>query len=295
MMNVNEDKLIPNLLYTKQDFDRLNSEEKLRLLAKKIPSQTSTQSKEITQKSVAKTVFAMQEFLTQIITGLSFTNPSVARNIGLSSSGLDYRYWQNLVESDSEIPTYPVRSFLTYGVLHGGAFGTRPLEPVITVAAKNSGYVEFDDFWVQFSVTDTEDMRILGLFMEEAADLWDQFEDEFGITPFSSFPLPEEERVRLGENANCREYINAFIKHHLKNDDGETNVETIDLEFAIDPDAPLHEPIVAAIALLQAFSIYIFSVENIDSHHAHDHAFEILENALRAGKNNRYWKETNTQ
>ncbi len=276
----------PFLVSEPSDCLRLIGENRLRMLAMTIPSHGHHQLETTTQGCISATIHATQEFLSQLVSGLALTNPSAARHLVVSSSGLDAIDWLDRTR-DSEhgwLPNYPVSGYITRGTLSGAPhFGRSPLEAAVTLQANRSNDTESDDFLVHFSVAEAEDMRHLSMLMDDAGDLWDEFENTFGVTPFTSIPLPEDVESQSDKRESCRNYATAFVEYVVAKDDGDSCLETFDLEFTIKQKTPLHEPIVAAIALLNAFSLYQYSIQTMNRDNCHSKALEELESAIRTG------------
>jgi hypothetical protein len=277
----------PFLISECTDFMRLNGETRLRTLAMTIPSHGHHQMLSVTQGCISATILAVQEFLSQVVSGLTLCNPGLPYYLVVSSSGLDAIDWLKRTNDTQHgwIPTYPVSGFITHGRLEVCPhFGNSPFEPAITLHVNRSGEPEFEDFTVEFSVADPEDMRILSLFMDESVDLWDEFEGIYGVTPFTSIPFPEEVERQFASAKSCREYVKEFVKHIVSMADGDECLETITLEFAVVGSDPLHEPIIASISLLNAFTLYKYSVETMDSDNSRAKALEEIKLANRIGQ-----------
>lgn len=279
----------PYLVSEPTDFLRLVGESRLRALAKTIPSHGHHQLETITQGCISATIHATQEFLSQLVIGLSLSNPNTVSGLIVSSSGLDSISWLNCTKDDQHgwLPNCPVTGFITRGALSSPPeFGMSPLEPAVTLNIKRCDDKlddKLDDFLVRFSVADAEDMRLLAKLMVDAGDLWDAYEHIFSVTPFTSIPLLEEVDISPNKRGGCRDYAAAFIEQIVDNADEEDCLETFDLEFAVKQNAPLHEPIVASVALLNAFSFYRYSVRNIDHDNYHAKAMKELKSAIKTG------------
>lgn len=114
-------------------------------------------------------------------------------------------------------------------------------------------------------------------------------ESLYKIRPFTSVPLTDQAEYKLIDEANCREYINAFVDNIVVRAKEDDCIEAIDLEFQINEDAPLHQPIIAAITLLNALLVY----EVLENQNEHNHislAMEALEPALNIAN----WSSRNT-
>lgn len=278
--------LNPHLVSEPSDFLNLKGEGRLRMLAKTIPSHGHHQLVSTTQGCISSTVHATQEFLSQVVSGLSLTNPSAATNIVVSSSGLNAINWLERTENENGgwLPNYPVSGYITFGLMPDAPrYGRSPFEPAITLCVNRSDD-DCEDFLVRFSVADSEDMRLLAMLLSEAGDLWDKFEHVFGVSPSTSIPLPKAVESQIGERTRCREYASAFIEHIVAVADEDDCLETFELEFSTKQNTPLHEPIVAAIALLNAFSLYRYSVETMDLHKSRSEALKEIESAVETGR-----------
>lgn len=280
--------LKPVLVSEPSDFFRVFGEERLRTLAQTIPSHGHHQLESTTQGCISATIHATQEFLTQIVCSLSLTNPLATRGLVVSSSGLDAISWLKGTKDTQHgwIPTFPVSGFITRGEVPPN-FDISPLDPAITLLV-NRFDNEIDDFALKFSVTDDEDMRLLAMLIQESGSLWDEFEELFDISPSSSIGLPEDADTPLDIEDSCRDYATAFVNQVVTEADGDNWMEEFELNFAIKENTPLHEPIVAAISLFNAFSLYRASVVTMDRNNLHSMAVEELRSATKTGKMTRY-------
>lgn len=288
-INLDEDPLKqhwnPRLVSEPSDFIQLIGEKRLRLLAKTIPSHGHHQLPSTTQGCISATIHATQEFLTQVVSGMTLLHPDMGRNLEVSTSGLDAINWLKRSEANQSgwLPPYPVTGHITWGILQNPPrYGFSAFEPAVTLSV-NRNDDDCDDFVVRFSVADSEDMRLLSMLIHESGDLWDEFEHTFGVTPFTSIPLPEDIESNFGEKVGCREYITCFIEHIVAKADENKCLETFDLEFSVKQEDPLHEPIVAAIALLNSFSEFRYSVQTMDDSKARSQALNQLQSAIITG------------
>lgn len=261
----------PLLISSGDDFSRLPGEDRLRRLAKTIPSHGYHQLISTTQSCISATIHSTQEYLSQIVSSLSLVDPILSRLLTVSSSGLDAKSWLERTKSEGSewICDLPVSGHITCGRLDmPPVFGMSAFEPAITLQVSRGGDDTADsgDFTLYFSVCSDEDMKLLASFINDTGDTWDEFEAQFGITSFTSIPLPDSVEKSLPKELRCRDYINAFVDHVVADADEDECLETIELQFEIDEDAPLHQPIVAAIALLNAFYIYEYAIRNPDKH-----------------------------
>lgn len=268
------------------DFLKLSGENRLRALAKTIPSYGHHQPHTATQSCISATIQATQEYLSQLITGLSLTNPNLARFLVVSSSGLNVISWLERTK-DSEhgwIPNYPVNGYITFGLLKTPpTYGLGPLEPAIQLSVNRSDD-NGEDFAVDFIVSDAEHMRVLDILINDVGELWDQFETLFEVKPFSHIPLPEEVEGKPGTELRCRDYLSAFIKHVVdKADDEDSCLESFDLQFSVKNAGNLHGPIVAAIALFEAYSLYLHRPHDIGHEVRQSMVIDILKAAIYTG------------
>lgn len=290
-LNAQSDFLNPFLISEQCDLLAPFSEKRLQTLAKSIPAHGHHQPVSATQSCISATIHATQEYLSQLITGLSLANPSLARFLVVSTSGLDAIQWLKKTSNTCHgwIPIYPVTGFITFGRLQmPPSFGRTPLEPSVVVSVNRSDDGGNPDFLVEFTVSDADDMRALSMLFNDAGDLWDKFEDIFSVTPFTSIPLPDE--VDSGTELSCREYLSLFLKNVVdKADDG--CLEGFELQFSTDKcDSPKFQ-IAAAIAVLNAFGLYL----NHKKVHSHKERrtmlLGIISAAIKTGIENDYWIE----
>ena len=260
----------PHLLSEKSDLLKLSGENRLRALAKTIPSYGHHQLHSATQSCISATIHATYEYLSQIISGLSLTNPNLARFMVVSASGLDAINWLERTKDNQHgwIPNFPVSGFISFGMLKKPpTYGVGPFEPAIHLLV-NRRDDNSEDFALEFTVSEPEHMRFLSMLFNDAGDLWDKFESTFSVTPSTPIPLPDDAAIPSGTEESCREYLSAFIKHVVENADDEVDcLESFDLQFLVKNTSPLHGPIVAAIALFEAYSLYLHS-PNVFDHDA---------------------------
>ena len=276
----------PLLVSESSDFLKLSCESRLRALAKAIPSHGHHQLYSVTQYCISATVHATQEYLTQIIRGLSLTNPNLGRLLVVSSSGLNATSWLERTKDSQHgwIPNYPVRGGVTFGLLETPpGYGRVPFEPAIQLHVDRIDD-DGEDFAVEFSVSDAEHMRCLSMLINDSGALWDQFESLFGVRPFTPIPLPEEVVNQLGAEFSCRDYLTAFIRHIVdKSDDEDDCLESFDLQFLVKQTSSLNVPVVAAIALFNAYSLYIHGSDAIEHEVRQSMVVDILRSAINTG------------
>lgn len=276
----------PLMVSESSDFLKLSGENRLRALAKTIPSHGHHQLHSVTQSCISATIHATQEYLSQLITGLSLTNPNLGRFLVVSSSGLNAISWLEQTKDSQHgwIPNYPVSGYITFGMLKTPpTYGLGPLEPAIQLYVNRSDD-NCEDFAVDFSVSDADHMRFLSMLIKDSGALWEQFESLFGVTPSTSVPLPEEVESEQGTELSCRDYLSAFIKHVVdKADDEDTCLESFDLQFLVKKTNNLHGPIVAAIALFEAYSLYLHSSHVIHHKVRQSMVIAILKAAINTG------------
>lgn len=204
----------------------------------------------------------------------------------MSSSGLNAISWLERTKDSQHgwIPNYPVRGYITFGMLKTPpTYGLGPLEPAIQLYVNRSDD-NCEDFAVDFSVSIADHMRFLNMLIKDSGALWEQFESLFGVTPFTSIPLPEEVESEPGTELSCRDYFSAFIKHVVdKADDEDSCLESFDLQFLVKKTSYLHGPIVAAIALFEAYSLYLHSSHVIRHEVRQSMVIDILTAAINTG------------
>lgn len=289
--------LSPFLTSDKSDFLEFASERRLRNLAMSIPSHGHHQLESTTQQCIRATIHATQDYLSEIVRGLSIANPDAARWLVVSSSGLDAIEWLNRTRDTQYgwIPTYPVTGHITCGkYLTPPHYGMTPAEPAITLSVNRCDDHGNADFFLTFSVSQAVEMRALLLIMNDLGGLWSTFENIFGVTAFTSIPLPDEVDSSEGTQWGCREYVEAFIEHVVDNPNNDDDCfETIDLEFALKENNPLYVPVVAAAALLRAFSFYFSSLhyKAKDKKNCRSEAKDLIISAIETGATNRYYIE----
>lgn len=279
----------PILTSEKSDLSRLFGENRLRALAKSIPSHSHHQPVTATQSCISATIHATQEYLSQLIAGLSLTDPTLARCYVVSSSGLDAISWIERTEKTQHgwIPNYPVKGYITQGLLKiPPTFGMSPSEPAITLAV-NRNDDNGSDFHISFSISDAEEIRILSQILNDAGEVWDEFEMMFAITPFTSHPLPDD----VKEELDCREYLSAYIERIIDNADTANYGESFELEFSVNNTTNLHEPLVAAIAVFNIFLNYVSATSDKEKAQASEMAQDELITAINTGLIYKYWKE----
>ncbi len=131
----------PLMVSESSDFLKLSGENRLRALAKTIPSHGHHQLHSVTQSCISATIHATQEYLSQLITGLSLTNPNLGRFLVVSSSGLNAISWLEQTKDSQHgwIPNYPVSGYITFGMLKTPpTYGLGPLEPAIQLYVNRS-------------------------------------------------------------------------------------------------------------------------------------------------------------
>lgn len=249
----------PILTSEQSDLTCIHGESRLRVLALTIPEYGHHQFKSTTEGCIKTTIFATQEYLSKIVAGLSLSNPNLARDLVVSSSGLNLKNWPEKKGHSVEgwIPVSPVSGYITRGLLRNPpTYTSSPQEPAITLSVFREEHDLEEDFHLTFSVADADDMRHLADMINETGDTWMQLESLFKIKTISSIPLPDEAQPQPEKRLNCRDYTKAFIEHVVDLAKTSECLETLDLDFAVSSDIQLHRPIVAAISLLNAFAAY---------------------------------------
>lgn len=277
--------LNPLMVSERSDFLKLPGENRLRALAKTIPAFGHHQLHSATQSCISATIHATHEYLSQVITGLSLTNPILPKILEVSSSGLDALSWLKRTQDNPTgwIPNYPVSGYITFGMLKTPpTYGMGPFEPAIHLFVNRSDD-NGDDFALDFIVSDAKHMRLLGMLINDAGELWEQFETLFGIKPFSHIPLPDEVEIHSDLEKSCREYLSAFIKHVVDKADKDSCLESFDLQFTMNNTSALHGPIVAAVALFEAYSLYLHRAHVIAPKKRRVMAIDILAAAINTG------------
>lgn len=283
----------PLITSEKLDLIKLSGENRLRALAMTIPSSGHYQHASATQSCISATIHATYEYLSQLIAGLSLSDPSMARLLVVSASGLDAISWLERTNDSQHgwLPNYPVSGYITLGMLKSPpSYGMTPHEPAIVLSVNRSNDMD-EDFFVDFTVSEEEHMRFLSMLINDAGDVWEQFESLFGITPCSSIPLPEEVKDQAGAEMSCRNYLSAFIKHVVDKADVDSCLESFDLQFSMTKTSNLHDPIVAATALFNAYSLYHTSAHKKHQDKCDSRTKEILTVAIETGLKSQYWHD----
>ncbi len=291
-LNAQSDFLNPFLISEQCDLLAPFGEKRLLTLAKSIPAHGHHQPVSATQSCISATIHATQEYLSQLLTGLSLTDPSLARFLVVSTSGLDAIQWLKQTSDTCHgwIPNYPVKGCITFGRSKmPPTYGKQPLEPSVVVSFNRGDDDGNPDFLVEFTVSDADDMRALSMLIHDAGDVWDKFEDLFSVTPFTSIPLPDD--VDSGEQLSCREYLSLFLKNVVDKADDDNCLESFDLQFSTDKcDSPKYQ-IAAAIAVLNAFGLYLNHKKVCSQKERRTMLIGIISAAIKIGIENHYWIE----
>ena len=273
----------PVLLSQQSDFLRLPGEARLRALAETIPARMGSDLPSTIQASVQACIHATQEYLTQVVAAASVMDAQLCSSLVVCSSGITVP--RKTSDVGDWIHPYPVQGAITHGWLRVmPVFGESALEPAVTlyVRRKEEEHPEvYGEFYVEFSVSDAQDMRLLQQLMHDHGEVWRPFEDAAGVRPSSPVPLPEEVEESRSE-WTCTEYLDAFLEHVVDQEEEDDCHETFVLEFSCDDGGLIHAPIFAALSVLQAVHLYRAAKDFEGADRLHARAGLILRDALRS-------------
>lgn len=224
--NEHHNCLNPHLVSDTRDMTTLSSEARLRAVANTMTSHLGHQAIEVTQGSIAATIHALHEFLTQLISSIAINFPHSAAIHLVSTSGIDLlSLSEHEIASHCPVPTFPVAGYINRGK-HNGApkFGEPVFEPTICMTVNHSGDMAGDMFRVCV-ILPPDDLQVLMQMQVDCGESWEEFGSRFGIKPLKDSPL------------------------------------TLNIWF--NQDGPLHKPLVAAISVLECLTLYKqFCIDN---------------------------------
>lgn len=278
---------VPSLCSKTDEKKRMPGEVRLRALSRLIPSDVHAHSASSIQQCINAAIFASQEYVEQIIQGLALLRPAIKRKYVVKTTGLNAIAFIDQ-GGNNWVPTYPVITTITQGILNNDdRFGFAPIEPAIKLDV-NRNDEKSPTFCLSFSVSLPEDMRALLKMLSEQGSDWLYFESLLEIMPFSDIPLPSEGNGKL--TLNCLEYVKAFIQEVVDNADNDDCIESLELQFTLDDRKPLHEYIVAAIAVFNAFEIYANASKKGLTENCREAARLELEEGAKIWVQNNFWQ-----
>lgn len=264
MKNLNPDKSEmkrhwhPVLVSERADFAALPSELRLRELMLAIPERGDGDLPSTIQGIVSGAVHSIQTYLTQAVIAMSMSDPFMASMLVVSSSGQDVMNWLEGTKNtqNSWIPNYPVTGHITVeGPRYVPNYGRSSMVPAVTLSVNRKANADEPVFLLSVSVSEHDEMRSMAEFLRCCAEEWMAFEKAFGVSAFTSIPLPDV--VKLRKNCSAADYAEAFVKHVVDVAEDETEcLETFDLQFEVTDRMPLHVFVCAAASLLWSFHMF---------------------------------------
>lgn len=251
-------KFSTTLVSNQNEFSMLPAEIKLRKVAKQIPAQEQKMPATKIADLITETIGATQDFLVQLVSGVSLTNPYIGKDVLVSTSGLDVIRWLEGTRDSQKgwIPNYPVCGHIKHGHSLVPEYGRGCLTPMVKMQVNRSGD-DFEDYLVEFSVFGKDDVQLLARMIKDMGGAWTTFEEIYSIVPFTSTPLPDSsEKKVLRSKYKCQKYAEEYVKYLDSTNRSEITESDLILEFRAKSSEPMHEAVVAAIFLLDAFKYY---------------------------------------
>lgn len=240
----------PYLISEVHDFVYPFDQDYLRECANSIPENIESTPDSLIVAALRKTIEETQRYLTTLVSCMSLNKPAATKGLVINTCGLDLVDWVDK-GFNSEIPNYPVIGYISFGYcIDGFGWGRYGCEPAISLAVDRKSGPAFDPFLVEFSVGSNEDLHLLLGFIEEAGELWARFESVYGVRGHST------QAELLAVDDNCMNTLLSHLDHlptALAKQDGSGG--SFSLYFKVNQDA-IHEAIMAAIPLLNAFDLY---------------------------------------